>query len=208
MEIKFYGGNCIKLSTKKSSVVVDDVAHLGAKSVVTDKDILLITDPRFSSSNDKARFVVDGPGEFEVSDVSIAGIAARSHVDEEKTANSTMYRVILDDVRVAIVGHVHPDLTDDELEELGTIDILCIPVGGNGYTLDGVGAQKIVKNIEPKVVIPTHYDDKTMKFEVPQQDLETALKALAMEPAETLEVLKIKNADFGDGAKLIVLERK
>lgn len=208
MEIKYYGGNCIKLSSKKTSIVIDDVAHLGAKSVVSDKDIFVVTDPRYSSKNSKAYFVVDGPGEFEVSDISITGIATRAHIDEENTANATMYRIIMDGTRVGIVGHVHPDLTDDELEELGTIDVLCIPIGGNGYTLDGIGAQKIIKKIEPKVIIPTHYDDNGLAYEVPQQDLETALKSLAIEPAETLEVLKIKNTDTWEGNKLIILEKK
>lgn len=208
MEIRFYGGNCVRLSTKKSSVLIDDIAHLGAKSVATDKDILLITDPRYSSKNEKVHFIIDGPGEFEVSEVSIAGISTRSHIDEEKTSNATMYRVIMDDVRVGIIGHVHPDLSDDTLEELGTLDVLCIPIGGNGYTLDGIGAQKIIKKIEPKVIIPTHYDEKGLNYEVPQQDLETALKALAIEPSETLEVYKIKNAEIGDSNKLIVLEHK
>lgn len=208
MEIKFFGGNCIKIASKKNSIVVDDIEHLGAKSVVTDKDILLVTDPRYSTSSKKAHFVVDGPGEYEVSDVSITGVAARAHIDEENTFNSTMYRVILDDVRIAIVGHVYPDISEEQLEALGTIDVLCIPVGGNGYTLDGIGAQKIIKKIEPKVIIPTHHDDKTLKFEVPQVDLDSALKILAIEPTETLESLKIKNSEFGEGTKVVVLERK
>ncbi len=209
MEIKFYGGNCLRFSTKKTSVVVDDIVHLGAKSQVTDKDIQLVTDERMGNISSVAKFVVSGPGEYEVSDVSVMGIAARAHVDDEKAGKmATIYRVIIDDVRIAVIGHIHPDLSEEQLEELGTIDVLTIPVGGNGYTLDGIGAQKIVRKIEPKIVIPTHYSDASLNFEVPQTDLETALKTLAMEPAETVDVLKLKGGEMSDVTRLIVIDRK
>lgn len=208
MEIKFYGGNCIKITTKKNSVVFDDVSRLGLKSVVNDKDIQLVGDSRQVDVSSKAFFSVVGPGEYEVADISVQGIAARSHIDEEKTLNATMYRVIIDDVRIVSVGHIHPDLSEDQLEGLGTVDILLVPIGGNGYTLDGIGAQKVIRKIEPKVIIPTHYDDSALKFEVPQTPLDDALKALAIEPSETLESFKIKNGDLGDGNRLIILERK
>ena len=100
------------------------------------------------------------------------------------------------------------DLTDDELEAIGTIDVLIIPIGGNGYTLDGAGALKVIRKIEPNVVIPTHYADKKIKYPVEQQDLETALKGLAMEPKETVAKLKLKPADLTENTQLIVLERQ
>jgi len=208
MEIKYYGGNCIRVSYKKVSVITDDITKLGQKSVVTDKDIQLISDSRYAEANPKAHFVINGPGEYEVSEVSISGIAARSHMDNEGTELSTMYRVIIDGVRVAVIGHIYPELSEEQLESLGTIDLLIIPVGGNGYTLDPVGAQKLIQNIEPKIVIPTHYDDKSLSYEVPQRTLEDALKELGMDPAETTENYKLKNTDFGDTAKLVVVTKK
>ena len=74
-------------------------------------------------------------------------------------------------------------------------------------TLDGVGARKIIKEIEPKLIIPTHFDESGINFPVPQQTLEQALKALSMEPAETVPKLKIKPADLDDTTRLIVLEK-
>jgi L-ascorbate metabolism protein UlaG (beta-lactamase superfamily) len=82
------------------------------------------------------------------------------------------------------------------------------PVGGNGYTLDGVGALQVIKKLEPKLVIPTHYADKDLKYEVPQAELSEALKGLAMEPAETVPKIKVKPADLSDTAHLVLLERQ
>ena len=206
MEIQFYGGNCIRITTKKAAVVVDDnLVALGAKSVAKPDDIVLSTG-RFTDTPE-AKLAVDGPGEYEVSGVSVVGVPARSHMDEEGATSATMYKVDAEDIRVAVVGHVHPDLTADELEALGTVDVLVVPVGGSGYTLDGIGALKVVKAIEPKVVIPTHYADKALSYEVPQQSLDEALKGLGMEPAEKVPKLKLKPSDLPEVMQLIVLER-
>jgi L-ascorbate metabolism protein UlaG (beta-lactamase superfamily) len=91
---------------------------------------------------------------------------------------------------------------------LGTIDILVVPVGGNGYTLDPIGALKLIKAIEPKIVIPTHYDDGSANYPVPQQTLADALKNLAMEPRETVSKLKVKAGEMGETTQLVVLERQ
>lgn len=207
MEVQFFGANCIKIANKKISVVIDDnLAQFGLKPVAGPKDIVLSTGD--IKLPDECYFGIDQPGEYEVSDVSIQGIAARSHMDEEKKTSTIMYRLVIDGVRIAVTGHIHPDLSDYDLEALGTIDLLFIPVGGNGYTLDGVGAQKVVKEIEPKIVIPTHYEDAKFNFEVPQVPLEEALKGLAMEPADRLDEIKLKNIELSEGTKLIVLDRQ
>lgn len=207
MEMQYLGANCIKISNKKSTLVFDDnLASLGHKTVATVKDIVLSTGDIELTKD--AYFTVNSPGEYEVADVSIQGIAARSHMDEENQQSTTMYRIILDGIRIVVTGHIHPDLSDIQLEALGTVDILFVPVGGNGYTLDGVGAQKVVKEIEPKVLIPTHFADPKLSYEVPQADLEEAVKNLAMEPVDRLDVLKLKNFDFGEGTKLIILNRQ
>lgn len=208
MEIQYYGANTIKITSKKATIVIDDnLAFSGLKSISNKDSINLYTStliPKVAGT----RFVIDSPGEYELSDASISGIANRSHLEEDGDQSATMYRVIVDDMRIAVIGHIYPELTDNQLESLGTIDVLLIPVGGNGFTLDGIGAQKIIKKIEPKIVIPTHYADKSIKYEVPQSGLEDALKSLAMEPSETLESLKSKGLDIADSTKLIVLKRQ
>jgi L-ascorbate metabolism protein UlaG (beta-lactamase superfamily) len=209
MELQFYGANCVRVTTKKGSFVIDDnLADLGLKSVTKPGDTVLFTrGPAADPAS--ARLVIAQPGEYEVSDTSIQGVAARAHMDEADQKTATMYKIMAEDVRVVVTGHIHPDLNNEQLEALGTVDVLVIPVGGSGYTLDPIGALKVIKEIEPKLVIPTHYADKAIKFEVPQQDLQTALKELSMEPRETVAKLKLKAADFiSDVAQLVILERQ
>lgn len=208
MELQFYGANCIRITTKKASVIIDDnLADIGLKSVTKPGDVAVFTGAHGKPSVG-INISIDQPGEYEVSDVSIQGVAARSHIDEPGQRNTTMYKITADDVRVAIIGHIYPELNDAQLEALGTVDVVIIPTGGSGLTLDAVGALHIIKEIEPKLVIPTHYDDKAIKYPVPQQTLEEVLKNLAMEPRETVPKLKLKAGEMGDVTQLIILERQ
>lgn len=209
MQIEFFGGNCIRVSSKKVTVVVDDnLETLGQKSVTKPDHISIVTNPELIKSSQETQFRVDQPGEYEVSDVSIKGIAARAHTDEEGKKNATVVRLVLEDIRIGIVGHIYPELSEEQLEELGMIDVLMIPVGGNGYTVDSIGALKLIKKISPRIVMPTHFGDNKLKYEVPQTPLEEVIKGLAMEPSETLDALKLKGRDFDEGTKLIVLNRQ
>lgn len=209
MDLQFYGANCVSLTYKGTRIVVDDnLAQLGAKGVTRPGDVALFTGPGTGGDAGApgARLTFDGPGEYEVADISITGIAARAHVDESGK-NATMFKLVAGDVSVLVTGHVYPELTDDELEAASVVDLLVVPVGGNGYTVDPVGAMKLIKAIEPKLVVPTHYADKTLKLPVPQQSLQDALKELAVETKETVSKLKLKHGDLSDVAQVVILEK-
>jgi L-ascorbate metabolism protein UlaG (beta-lactamase superfamily) len=207
MDLQFFGANCVSLSMKGLRIVIDDnLAALGGKSILKPDDIALFTSPEHEPV--KTRLCFDSPGEYEVSDVSIVGIAARSHMDEnDGKLSTTMYKLIIGDTSVLVTGHIHPDINDAFLEQVGMIDILVIPVGGSGYTLDPIGALKIIKEIEPKLVIPTHYAESDLQYPVPQVELDTALKELAMEPKERVTKLRLKPGELSDVTQLIVLEK-
>jgi L-ascorbate metabolism protein UlaG (beta-lactamase superfamily) len=207
MDIQFYGANCVVLSDKNARVVIDDnLAALGGKSVAKEGDIALFTGMHAQPAA-HAKIVIAQPGEYEVSGVSIFGIPARAHIDEEKAKTAIMYKLLFEDLSILITGHVYPDLSDAQLEAIGMIDVLFVPIGGNGYTLDGIGALKLIKKIEPKLIVPTYYEDTSLQFPVPAQSLEQALKALAMEPKDTVSKLKVKPAELGDIAQLIVVQK-
>lgn len=207
MDIQFYGANCVTLTAQGARVVVDDnLKDLGAKSVTKADDIVLFTSPQQAQSKE-AKLCVDGPGEYEVAGFSIYGIPARAHMDEEKQTNATIYKIIANDVRVVVLGHAYPELTADELERIGIVDILIVPVGGNGYTLDPVGALSLIKKIEPKLVVPTHYADSSLQYPAPQQTLEDAIKALAMEPKQAGAKLRAKAGALPEVTELTILEK-
>lgn len=207
MDMQFYGANCVVFSNKQVRVVVDDnLAELGAKSVVKEGDICLFTGSHQAVAGNP-KIVIDMPGEYEVSGVSIFGLQARAHMDEEGKQSAVMYKISLGDTRVLVTGHVFPKLNDDELEAIGIVDVMFVPVGGNGYTLDATGAMQLIKAVEPKLVVPTHYADKELKYEVPQAALSEALATIGMEPKDTVAKFQFKPAEATDTTQLIVLEK-
>lgn len=207
MDLQFFGANCIALTVLGSRIVIDDnLASLGSKAVTKQGDIVLFTGEHDKPTTD-VKLMIDSPGEFEVGSVSIYGIPVRTHMDESGKKSGTMYKLVWGDISVLVTGHIFPDLTDKQLEAIGMVSVLVIPVGGNGFTLDPIGALSVVKKIEPKIIIPTHYDDQDLNFPVVQQTLEHALVGLAMEPSERTSKLKMKSMDLSEGTRLVVLER-
>ena len=82
MEIQYYGANCVRLSAKKANIVIDDnLAELGLKSVTKAGDIALFTGPHGDTAVE-TKIIIDQPGEYEVSDISVHGIGAQAHLDE------------------------------------------------------------------------------------------------------------------------------
>lgn len=206
MDAQFYGANCLVLTTKHARVVVDDnLTELGKKSVTKSGDIAVFTGVH-SSPSVETKITIGQPGEYEVSGVVIHGIAARGHMDEEGQKGSTIYKISTDDLKILVTGHIYPELSDAQLESIGTVDVMFVPVGGNGYTLDGIGALKIIKKVGPKLVIPTHYASKDLNFPVPQRDIEEVLQSLAMEPKERSAKLKLKAGEFSENMQLSILE--
>ena len=201
MQIDFLGANCLKIKTNGITLVFDDnLLSLGGKAVTTAQDIVCITNPQLIEPPQLAQIVFDTPGSYEVSDVLIDGIRAQAFLslsDETPSMSATIYKVVSENISLAIVGHIQPTLNEEQLAELDAVDILFIPVGGHGYTLDAQGAAQIVKSINPRLVIPTHFAQKGLKFEVPPAGFEEFAKIIAPNETEIVEgSLKIKKSDL------------
>jgi L-ascorbate metabolism protein UlaG (beta-lactamase superfamily) len=146
MEFEFKGGNSVVITIKKTSIVIDPkVSLIGLKDQAEKADIVLLTQPKFATTFRDDALVIDGPGEYEVENISIKGVPAIAYSDPKGSPmNATMYRLDIADLSVVIVGHVHPDLTEEQFENLGLAGVLIVPIGGNGYTLDANGAVQLV----------------------------------------------------------------
>lgn len=194
-DIEYKGGNTVVISARKSELVVDPrQSVVGLKDYDTKGAVELATEARLAVDGATSVLSLEGPGEYEIADFSIKGIGARRHIDAaDAESTTTIYRIEVGDVRLGLLGNIDEHLSEDQLEALGVIDILIIPVGGGGYTLDPAAAVTLTKRIDPKVVIPIHYADPALKYEVPQESLDVFVKDLAV-PVETVPKYKVKAA--------------
>ena len=204
MEISYLGANCISLSSKSVQVLIDPTV-LGIDIDTKKADIIVTTFEQNLTPKDE-QLLINTPGEYESKGVSVKGTPVRGHRDEAGKQTATMYRIDMAGFRLAVVGHIHPDLSDDQLEALGTVDILIVPVGGSGYTLDASGAAGVVRAVEPMVVIPTHYADSAVKYEVPQSELKLFTDELGA-PMQEEDRYKIKDGSLPEQLTVVTLSR-
>ena len=145
---------------------------------------------------EKTPFAVSGPGEYEIGGVFIKGLPSLSNFGGKELIN-TIYTVSLENMNICFLGAIDTtELKTETIEALDEIDILFVPIGGEGV-LDPAKAYKLAVSLEPKIIIPMHYDDTTLK---------TFLKE-AGESGESLPKLTLKKKDLeGKEASVMVLD--
>lgn len=204
MDIEYKGGNCVVISTKQATIVVDPkLSSLGLKDMASKDDVVVATQLDFVVPTDEV--TIDQPGEYEVKNISVTGVGAQRNIDAAGKV-ATMYRIATTDFAVAVIGHVATPLSEDQLETLGIVDVAVVPVGGSGYTLDAHQAVAAVRQLDPKIVIPVHYADKAISYEVPQMELEPFIKELGV-PVEQTTKLKLKAGVLPETLTVYELQR-
>lgn len=216
MDITYLGHSSFKIKGRQASIVTDpyDSQMVGIKFSKIDADIVTIS--HHHADHDRAdgvsavKKVVDGPGEYEISGVSIIGLP--SFHDNKKGADrgkNTIYVIEMDNLRLLHLGDLGHTLNENQIKEIGDIDILFVPVGGF-YTLGPKEAVEVLKQIGPSIVIPMHYkmqgvDSQLSQKLSPVEDFLT-LSGLRV---EKLPKLNIKEGDLGgDEEYAVVLEKK
>lgn len=195
MELQYLGANCLKITTKKSVIFSDPVSDIAKfKADLKKANIVLATQATLVPESTEQIFLVSSPGEYEFGDCSIKGVAAKPHTGSEGDTSATIYKVVVDDINLVILGHIDAKLSEDQLEAIGLVDLLVIPIGGGGYTLDTVAATNLVRSLEPKVVIPVHSKEDGINYDISQSSIQDFIKELgAPVVADQVDKYKPKN---------------
>jgi len=197
MEIQALGANTVKINTKKTSILAND--SVTGKSFLKDGDIELFSNRTEDKLDKKVRLFIATAGEYEVADALIVGIPAFPYKEEsDHKLSSTIFKIVSDDTSVVIIGDVSPELTDSQIEDIGHADVVVISVGGNEKTLDASQALKMIKKIDPFIVIPVNYDG----------GLDQITKTLGLETLESTSKYKLRSTNFveGQSTKVVLLE--
>lgn len=211
MEFSFYGAGCIYIVTKELAILIDPpTSDSGLKTPKVKTDVVLYSNQSAKTDSIKGEsFVANVPGEYELKGVSIQGIPAQLHVDKSDDPQAgVIYAIQNHDVRALITGNIDPELSDSQIEAIGEVNVLVIPVGGKGLTLDANAAGKLVSQFEPQYIIPVHYDDGATKYPVPQDKLETFLQEVGVESPESTTKLKVTAKNLEQEAEVVVLQRQ
>ncbi|OGZ75426.1 MAG: hypothetical protein A3I87_03225, partial [Candidatus Staskawiczbacteria bacterium RIFCSPLOWO2_02_FULL_39_8] len=182
----------------QANVVIDPFDEkIGLKVPNFEADILLITHHHYDHDNVRAvkgsPFVIDGPGEYEIKGVFVQGIFSfHDGAEGKERGMNTIYMIESEGIRLCHLGDLgQKELTDEQLEKIGIVDVLMIPVGGE-FTIDSSQAQKIIGQVEPKMVIPMHYE--LPKLKVKLDDVGKFLKAMGKNAVEPQDKLTVKTS--------------
>jgi len=193
MEIKWYGHSCFKVKGKNTSVVFDpytpgstgyDMGNIAADIVAVSHN-----DPahNYEAGVSGKRKVLNGPGEYEIGDAIIIGVlSTRDNADGQIRSKNTIYCVELDELNICHLGDFGHNLTDEQLDEIGQVNVLMLPIGG---PLGVKGATAIVNKLQPQIVLPMHYGTEKNGYKyTPAKDF---LKEFGAEDLLPQPVLKL-----------------
>jgi L-ascorbate metabolism protein UlaG (beta-lactamase superfamily) len=197
MEITYLGHSCFKIKGRQATVITDPYSpdtgyNLGkpAANIVT----ISHAHPghNYVQGVGGPPRVIERPGEYEVGGVLIIGVG--TYHDNEKGSRrgkNTVYVIEMEELSICHLGDLGHPLSDSQLEEIGKVDILMVPVGGVS-TIGAASAAALVRQMDPRIVLPMHY--RTSLFKVELEPLEGFLREIgAHEPATQPKLNVTKN---------------
>ncbi len=204
MVITHHGGQCFKVSFGDTTLVFDPISKKSKLSGVkfgADVAFVSLNHPDFNGAEEmsfgaKVPFVIDGPGEYEVGDVTVRGYGTET-IYEGVPKFNTIYQVTLEGINIVFLGALSNAVIDPQiLGELDDIDILFVPIGG-GDVLDVPDASKLGTKLEARCIIPMHYNDTALKAFFKEEGIDV------VKPVEKLTVKKKDLAEME--AEIVVL---
>lgn len=211
MDITWYGQSCFRLRDRSVAVITDPYAEAGGlKLPRLTGDIVTIShdhaDHNYAAGVKGDPFVIESPGEYEVKGLFVTGLGM-FHDDKRgaERGRNTIYVYDFTDAKICHLGDLGHAPTQTQVEEMGDIEVLLIPVGGK-YTLDARQAVEVVSLIEPRIVIPMHYALPGM--ETPIEGVEAFLKEMGLRDPERLESYSVTGKRFPEETQVVLLENR
>ena len=198
MIISWHGFNYFKLKNTNNSLIFNPYGlDKVTKFAKANADLILFSDPSQIANTklNKDAFIVDSPGEYEVSDIFVYGRQIKDKI---------IYYVVMEGIKIAFLGEFgHDDLSNGDLELIEGADILILPVGGGDLTTSKE-ASKLIQQVEPRVVIPSCHKAGSGKLKV--DNVADFVKEFGVKPEEE-DKYKIKKKDLPqEDVKLIILK--
>lgn len=208
-DITWLGHSCFRLRGKEATIITDPYdPSVGYDLGKPKADIVTISHDHYDHGYVQGvkgdPRVVDGPGEYEISDVLITGI--RTYHDEVKgqqRGKNTIYLIELEGITFCHLGDLGHVLTTEQVEAMDKVDVLFVPVGGT-YTIDAVQAAEVISEIEPKVVIPMHF--KTPAVKIKLDPVDKFAKEMGLKAWEPVEKLTLKASSLPEETQVVILD--
>ena len=212
MEITWYGQTCFRLSERGLATVVTDPypPDVGLELSRPRAHIVTVSydgsECRYTKGVRGPFKLLDGPGEYEIGGVFITGSATFANGKRGAARGlNTIFTFSFSGLTVCHLGRLGHVPTQSQVENLGTANILLVPVGGGG-SLTPARASEVISLFEPSLVVPMYYKVRGLKTRL--GTLSRFLKEIGLEKVESQEMLKVSRASLSEETRVVVLEPK
>src|SRR3989344_272530 len=207
MMITWFGQSCFRIEAKEGSILTDPFSKdIGLKPPRIKDDIVTVSHQHFDHNNvgeaNPEAFIIQNPGEYEKQGIAVRGIASfHDNKQGVERGLNTIYIFKAEDMTIAHLGDLGHVLTDAQIEAVGDVDMVLIPVGGT-YTIDAKTAAQVIGQIEPKIIVPMHY--KVPGLNVDLDGPEKFIKEMGLTPEKTDKFKITKKLLPAEEMKLVI----
>jgi len=209
MDITWYGHSCFRVTERGYATVVTDPfdASLGYEVPKLKADILTISHNAAGHSNLSAvkgfSRVIDGPGEYEIGEVFIIGVATFDQTVEDPRLN-VVYVLDYSHLTVAHLGDLNHVPNQSMIDALGPIDIALVPVGG-GSGLSSSQAAEVVSLLEPSIVVPMHFRTEALRG-LDLDPVDRFLKEMGINAIQEETTLRVAAGALPEQTQIVLLD--
>ena len=209
MDITWLGHSCFRIRGSHATIITDPYPPgLGYSLGKPTAHIVTVSHqhPGHSYTQDIGGEpkLVTAPGEYEISGVLIIGIATFHDREEgKKTGRNTVYLMEVDEVSICHLGDLGHVLITEQVEKLDNVDVLLLPVGGVS-TINAPTAAEVVRQLEPKVVIPMHYKTPALNREL--EPVERFLKEMGVKEVDSQPKLSFTKPSLPASTQVFLLD--
>ena len=208
MDITWLGHSCFRIKGNQAVIITDpcppDTGYSLGKQTA---NIVTVSHQHPSHSYiqgiDGEPRIIQRPGEYEISGILIIGISTyHDAVKGQSKGKNTAYLMEIDGMSVCHLGDIGHVLGDDQVEEMGNVDVLLLPVGGVS-TINAAMAAEVIRKVDPKAVIPMHY--KTLMTSRELEPVDNFLKEMGMGQMEVRPKLTVNKSNLPVSTQVFVL---
>lgn len=209
MKIRWFGHACFLMESQDGTKIVTDPfdGSVGYKMPTMEADIVTVSHDHYDHNYVEGvqcdPTVVNSPGECNISGINIKGIPAfHDEVKGAKRGPVVIFVYEIDGLTICHMGDLCHLLSKSQLEEIGKVDVLLIPVGGT-FTLDADGASAVIEQIQPKIVIPMHY--QTPAVSMPIDPVDNFLEKMGIGEHIDSTTIEVTPETLGNELRVLVL---
>ena len=208
MDINWLGHSCFRIKGSRATIITDPYSpDLGYSLGKQEASIVTISHQHSGHSYDNGiggnPRIISGPGEYEISGILIIGVRTYHDAEKgEKRGKNTAYVIQIDEMTICHLGDLGHSLTSEQMEEMENVDILLLPVGGVS-TIDAVKATEVVRQLEPKAIIPMHYKTDVIKKGL--QPVDAFLKEMGIKSIEPQQKASFNKSNLPTNMQVFLL---